>query len=158
MIFRKAEHREKDGILELYRLVSASPFSTWNEDYPGMGEIENDITAGTLYVLAEHEKLIGCISIVPENELDELTFWTDAEGAGEIARVAISNAWQGQGLGLRLVADAEAALKRMGCRWVHLLVAEHNVPAYKTYMRAGYRVCGACQMYGNRYYACEKPL
>lgn len=158
MIFRKAESREKTRILELYTAVSASPFSTWNEDYPGMEEIENDLTAGTLYVLAERENLVGRISIVPENELDELTFWSDTEHPGEIARVAVSAAYQGQGLGFRLVTEAEAEMKRMGCRWVHLLVAVGNLPACKTYLRAGYRVCGECQLYGNRYFACEKQL
>ena len=32
MIFRKAEAGEQDGILALYRAVSASPFSTWNDN------------------------------------------------------------------------------------------------------------------------------
>lgn len=158
MIFRKAQSREQTQILELYRQASNSVFSTWNADYPGLTEIGNDLAAGTLYVLAGRENPVGCISIVPENELDSLSCWTDTERVGEIARVAVSPACQGKRLGLRLVTEAEAELKRMGCRWVHLLVAVGNLPAFRTYQKAGYRICGEFHMYGNWYYACEKKL
>lgn len=158
MIFRKAESREQVQILELYRQASNTPYSTWNADYPGQAEIENDLAAGTLYVLAGRENPVGSISIVPENELDLLKCWTATERVGEIARVAVSPGYQGQRLGLRLVTEAEAELRRMGCRWVHLLVACGNLPAYRTYRKAGYRVCGECSMYGSRHYACEKKL
>ena len=158
MVFRKAESFEKNRILALYQSVSDSEFCTWDEKYPGMVDIEHDIRAGTLYVLVKGDTIVGSISVIPENELDDQPFWSYREGVREIARVAVSLEYQGRGIASLLLEKAEAELLTANCCGVHLLVACRNLPAYKTYIKAGYQVRGKCSMYGNTYYACEKKL
>ncbi len=158
MIFKKADLSEKEAILALYRSVIDSEFTTWDDEYPDSDVIESDCTAGTLYVMADGDKLAGAISIVPENELDWLPLWNLRVKAREIARIAVSPAYQGHGLALEMLKEAEKILKESGCQAVHLLVACKNLPAYKTYMKAGYTVCGKCDLYGHTFYACEKKL
>lgn len=41
---------------------------------------------------------------------------------------------------------------------IHLSVVKTNVPAYKTYIKAGFAVDGEAQMYGNDYYLMEKAI
>ena len=89
MIFRKAKKNEAEAVLDLYKSVISIPFCTWDESYPGEEEIKEDLSAGTLYVLEEKQELIGAVSIVPENELNDLDCWTVKENAREFARVVI---------------------------------------------------------------------
>ena len=49
-------------------------------------------------------------------------------------------------------------LRKNGCKAIHLSVVKTNVPAYKTYIKAGFAVVGEAQMYGNDYYLMEKVI
>lgn len=194
MVFRRARNEDAAQILALYRSVTGSEFCTWNEFYPGEEEIAVDLQAGNLYVLEdgsgpENSKgirkslrkdggnpwengdspsqggsIVGAASIVPENELDDLEFWTDpGEAAGEgkvfeIARIVISPRFQGKGLGKRLVTSLEEVLRERGCSAVRLLAAVKNIPACRTYLHCGFRILGECDRYGDHYYACEKIM
>ena len=60
MVFRKAKEEEKEDIFLLYRSVVGMPFCVW-DDYPGRDEIEEDMAAGTLFVLEMEGKLLGAI-------------------------------------------------------------------------------------------------
>ena len=71
MIFRKAIKNEAKIIRALYSSVIGMSFCTWNEAYPGEEEIQGDLSSESLYVLEEKGELIGAISIVPENEIND---------------------------------------------------------------------------------------
>ncbi len=159
LIFEKAGAEETEKVLSLYQSVFGSAFCIWSDDYPGAEEIRADYETNNLFVLRSGAKLVGAISIVPENELDDLECWSIHDGrVAEIARVAVAPAYQGKGLALNMVRETEKILINRGCRGVHLLVARKNIPALKTYEKAGYRVMGECDMFGHRFYACEKEL
>ncbi len=159
MEFRRAAATELEGILELYRSVIGTEFCTWNEFYPGEEEIGTDYRNNNLFVMVESEQLLGALSVIYENELDELDYWKVRSGAvREIARVVVNTRFQGKGIAYEMVRQIEGALKGERCTAIHLLVACKNIPAYKTYMKAGFKVMGECDMYGNHYYACEKLL
>ena len=51
-----AEEQDKNIVNELYISVRNTPFCVWNEYYPTMEEIDNDLNANTLYVIKENEK------------------------------------------------------------------------------------------------------
>lgn len=156
MVFRKALVSEKQIILDLYNSVKGGKYCVW-DDYPGIDEIENDLRNGLLYVL-EDGQVIGTISIEKESELEDLSFWGCNDNVAEFARVAISKAYQGRGLSSELVSSVEKEIASMGKSAIHILVAKKNIPAYRLYMKAGYKVMGDVYMYGDDYYACEKIL
>lgn len=159
LIFAPAVAEDADKILSLYRSVIGSEFCVWDEVYPGMEEIRADLETDNLFVLRSGAEIVGAISIVPENELDELECWRINDGKiAEIARVTVAPGFQGRGLALKMVQEIEKVLVDRGCKCVHLLVARENMPALKTYEKAGYTVMGECDMYGHRYFACEKEL
>lgn len=159
MEFRRAKEDELKSILELYKSVIGTEFCTWNGYYPGKEEIKMDYENNNLFVMAEGNQILGSLSVISENELDELDCWKVRDGAvKEIARVVVRRSFQGKGIAYEMVRHIEEILKDTGCNAIHLLVACRNIPAYKTYMKAGFRVMGECDMYGNHYYACEKLL
>lgn len=155
--FRPATQEDASQVLSLYEKAKGSPFCVWNESYPSMAEIQHDLETQNLYVMADGSKLIGAISVVPENELDDFDCWTFKDGK-EIARVVVDKAYQGRGLAFEMVARTESILRERGCKAIHLSVVKSNIPACKTYEKAGFCVVGEAQLYGNDYYLMEKSL
>ena len=158
-IFTAAGAGDADKVLALYQSVIGREFCTWNEFYPGMEEIQTDYESGNLFVLRDGAEIVGAISIVPDNELDDLEFWRIKDGkVGEIARVAVAPEYQGRGLALLMVRETEKILKHRGCRAVHLLAAKINIPACHTYQKAGYHLMGECDMFEHWFCAYEKEF
>jgi ribosomal protein S18 acetylase RimI-like enzyme len=157
--FSEACVGDADKLLALYQSVIGRAFCTWNEYYPGMPQIKDDVENNNLFVLRNDADIIGAISIVPENELNDLDFWIMKDGKiAEIARVAVAPEYQGKGLALKMVSETEKVLNSRGYRAVHLLAALSNIPACHTYRKAGYQLLGECDMFGHRYCAFEKEL
>lgn len=157
MVFRLANQREVEKVLNLYREARKAPFSVWNEEYPSREEALHDWETGNLYVLTQEGTVIGALSCVPENEMDSLTCWSAKEGR-EIARIVIGEAHRGKGLAGHMVSEAEKKLKALGCSSIRLSAAISNIPAWKTYRKLGYRTAGEEDMYGSRYFLMEKNL
>lgn len=159
MTVRLARAEEAERVVDLYRMVIGQPFCTWNDRYPGMEEVTHDIETDNLFVCEEGEALIGAISIVPENELDEVTAWAVSHDAREIARVVIEPGSQGKRLSRLLIREIIRILQtERGCAAIHLAVATVNVPAYRTYMRLGFQPVGEADLFGHHFCLCEKVL
>lgn len=159
MYLRKAYAHELGMVYSLYQSVIGSEFCTWNAQYPGMEEINEDYRTGNLFVLMEGENMIGAASIVPQNEMDAFSVWTSTEGSErEVARVVIAKGAQGKGAAVTLVGAVMHVLEARGCAWVHLAVCESNLPARKTYAKLGFTSVGEEDMYGHHFYLLEKKL
>lgn len=155
--FRMAQQSDVEHVLSLYQSAKNGAFCVWNDSYPSIAEIEHDLETKNLYVMTGGSKVIGAISVVPENELDGFNCWSCKEG-NEIARVVIDKDYQGHGLSFEMVQNIESVLRENGCNAIHLSVVKTNIPAYKTYIKAGFIVVGEAQMYGNDYYLMEKTI
>ena len=155
--FKIATQDDAEHILSLYQSAKSGEFCVWNDSYPTITEIEHDLETKNLYVMTDGGKIIGAISIVPENELDGFDCWSCKDGK-EIARVVIDKDYQGHGLSYQMVQSIESILRENGHMAIHLSVAKSNIPAYKTYIKAGFTVVGEAQMYGNDYYLMEKAI
>lgn len=158
MIFRKAIKNDAEAILLLYKSVLSMPFCTWNESYPGKEEIKEDLSAGTLFVLEEKQELIGAVSIVPENELNDFDCWTIKENAREFARVVIRQDHQRKRLSVHLIEGVIQELQKQNAAAIHIAAAKENIPALKLYQRMGFSFCGEAELYGHNFYLCEKAL
>ena len=155
--FRIAQRNDAERILSLYQGAKGEEFCVWNDSYPTMTEIKHDLDTNNLYMMTDGSKIIGAISVVPENELDNFDCWACKDGK-EIARVVVDKAYQGQGLSFEMVQSIESILARAGYKAIHLSVVKSNIPAYKTYIKAGFVTVGEAQMYGNDYYLMEKVI
>lgn len=158
MEFVKALKAEEEEILSLYEEAKKSGNTTWNEYYPTDEEADADLDAGTLYVLKDAGRIVGAVSVAPENEIDNFTGWLFPEPAREIVRVAVLPACQGKGLAGVMMREIESVLKAEGVKTARLLVAVKNPAACRTYAKDGFSFRGRTFMYGNEYFACEKEL
>jgi ribosomal protein S18 acetylase RimI-like enzyme len=152
-----AQQSDAEHILSLYQRAKSGAFCVWNDSYPSITEIEHDLETKNLYVMTDGSKIIGAISVVPENELDGFDCWSCKDGK-EIARVVIDKDHQGHGLSYEMVQSIASILRGNGHTAIHLSVVKSNIPAYKTYIKAGFVTVGEADMYGDSYYLMEKAI
>lgn len=156
---RLAHIEETEQIMQLYTSVLGQPDCTWDETYPSREFVLFDIQNDCLYVLSEGNKLYAAISVVPENELQDLGCWHVASNQPrEIARVVVDRKEQGKGYASCLLGEVLSRLQKQGCESVRLLVAQKNNRAYHLYRSFGFTPLRECFYYGNSYYLCEKLL
>ncbi|MCQ2353621.1 MAG: GNAT family N-acetyltransferase [Clostridia bacterium] len=156
---RKAKKSDLERIFEMYSSAIGREGCTWNELYPTYKEINNDYAHGCLYVYLHCDQVIGAVSVVLENELDEIDLWKIKDGSQkEIARVVIADGFTGIGFAGKMINCILKLLSKKGCRGVHLLVAKCNTAAVKLYKKSGFDYLGETSMYGNVYYIGERML
>ncbi len=155
--FRKALKKEIELVYSLYQSVIGTKYCVWNAEYPSKDDIKRDIEVGNLFVFLIEGKLIGSVSIVLENEMDEFSFWK-MKNACEIARVVIHPNFQGLGLSKILIANIIKKIKNKNYQAIHLAVVKDHIPACKTYQTLGFEIVGEAKMYNNKYYLMEKYL
>ena len=159
MDLKKATDAEVADVALIYEAVKGVGYCVWNEDYPTAEIAADDQSAGCLYVLKDGNEIIGCASVEPVPEEDDLPFWRINDGPHrERSRIAVLPSHQGKGLAKTMVSLLTDALKREGVRSIHLLAAKENPPAYRTYDALGFDLIGECFRYGHDYYVFEKLL
>ncbi|MGN1296050.1 MAG: GNAT family N-acetyltransferase [Bacilli bacterium] len=97
MEFVIAHDEDKDEILQMYNEVKRTPFCVWNDNYPTIFDINNDIERKDLFVLKDKDEIIGAVSIVSPLELDKFNCWEKKENVLEIARLIVKKEYQGKG-------------------------------------------------------------
>ena len=143
----------KDGYLiaaGIYNSVKGGCFCAWDEGYPTAERAKADEDAGCLYLFEDGSCIIGCASVEPISEDNDLPFWRiNDETHREIARIAIIPEHQGKGYAKIMVGLLLEELKKEGVLSVHLLAAKMNPPALKTYLSLGFEILGECFRYGH---------
>lgn len=157
---RKAKISEKDTILSLYQSMIGKEGCAWNEFYPSTLEIDNDIKNSSLYVLISNNKIIGSVSVLLENELDNQNCFKFRlkQDFREIARVCISSDNQGKGLAKIMLSELFKKLKNQEIKSIHLSVFKGNPAAIKTYKSLGFKFLKEAKLYGGEYFILEKEL
>ena len=155
--FRIARQADAQDVLSLYENAKNSAFCVWDDSYPGMVNIMNDLATDDLYVLTHKGRIVGAVYVAAENEMNEFDCWSHRD-ARELARVVVANEYQGNGLSYEMVLRVTQILQKTGCRAIHLSVAKSNLPACKTYLRAEFKTVGEAHMYGGDYYLMERAI
>ncbi len=159
MEFVNATKAQRQEILALYDSVRGVGFCVWDESYPTMTEIEQDLNSDNLFVLVEGGRIAGALSVMPENEMDELGVWRVYDGThSEIARIVVSEDFRGRGLAGLMVERITEILRGRGKRAIHISAAKKNLPALATYKKRGFEIMGEKFMYGADYYLLEKLI
>lgn len=159
-VLRPASAEDLPAVLSLYKEQIGRPHCVWTDDYPSEEDVTADFSAGKLFVWGKGTEIVGAVSVVSENELNELPFWeVSGENAVELARVAIRVSSQGQGFAQRMLMQLLEVLRLNSflSDWkaVHLLAAQANPAAVRLYEKLGFVRRGECTMFGNEYFGFE---
>ena len=160
--FRLASINEVDYINSMFDAVKAKGridgTSDWDEDYPNIDIIAEDIKNKGLYVLEDQDKIIASISIV-EDEPEEIRDlgWERVKSCF-LVRLCVAPEYQGKGIGEQMMKSISIIAKEKGYKATHHLAANVNKAANRLYKRMGYRDLGLIHAYGTDFIAYEKLL
>lgn len=151
---------DTEAVLRLYREQVGRPYCFWKEDYPGPETIAFDLSRDSLFVMKNDcGEIIAAISAEEDEDVDRLKCWDPSlQPGGEFARLAVSPAWQNQGIARKMVSYMLNIVKVRGFRSVHILVNRDNLPAIHSYSHFGFRVAGECRMYEQHFLCYEREL
>ena len=156
--FRLVEKDELKDVLSLYKNALEEEFCVWNDEYPSMVEINNDYLNNNLFVLLIDNKIIGAVSLVDENELDDYAGWAIKDNYIEMSRVVISKFYHGKNLAKLMVENIIKECKKRKYKSIHIACQVDNIPAIKTYQKVGFLFYDKVSLFNNIYYMCEYIL
>lgn len=116
----------------------------WNDQYPNMDVIGEDLKRGALFVAEGEGRILGMV-VLDQNQEEhfETVDWKQVEGPHLIMhRLAVDPLAQGQGIARKLVTFAEEFALREGFRSIRLDTYSKNVAALKLYHGLGYDLRG----------------
>ena len=157
---RKATSDDAPAAASLWRSLVGTPGCTWDEEYPGLEEAEDDAACGNLYVLCTSEgNIIGAMTAGDEEELWNYDFWSrDIRRHCGCSRLGIAAEYQNQGLAGFLFWEVEKDVLKRGYDGIGFLVSPHNPKALSVYNKMNYVNVGACVLYEQDWYCYEKKL
>jgi ribosomal protein S18 acetylase RimI-like enzyme len=117
----------------------------WDEIYPDARSIERDIAAGRALVARDGEELVAYVTCDErqEPEYAAVAWQIDREPVAVVHRLMVSPAWQGRGLGRRLMRVVKEQAAEAGAACMHLDAFSANPAALALYASLGYRVAGS---------------
>ncbi len=155
---RRAASGDAEAVWALYRAcMRDSRVTCWYDGYPTRDILELDLENGWLYVYEDGGAIIGAVSLLPTDDLEEMSLPFECpENPCVLARLCLSPERQGRGEAAVLLRMAERHAAREGHPAVHLLCDQENPAARRLYDRAGYHAVADVALYGGRFHAFEK--
>lgn len=136
----KLEHLQ--SIKEMYREIVADmklkKLEIWDEVYP-CEFLEEDIKKEQLYILLEHEIIVGAFALCATNQGSDSVEWeTKTKSALYLDRLGVRVRCQGKGIGRKLLVQAKEIARKQGAEYLRLFVVEENIPALRLYQKNGF--------------------
>lgn len=150
---------EKD-ILKLYRSNIGQNGCTWDNEYPNMDCIMNDIKLESLYCLKNKKNHIVAVATLEKNkDLEDLNNWDkNATNQYLLTRFGVERESQGQGISKILLEQLFRQAIKKNCNLIYLLVDKNNIKAKKLYEKMGFEYCGEVNKYSNKWDAMQKRM
>ncbi len=156
---RMAKKYDAVKISNIYKSLIGVPGCAWNENYPTLEDVENDISKNSLYVLCHSDEIIAAAAALKDDELNELTCWGEnIKYPCELARIGVSVRYQNKGIAKELLKYIEKDVLNRGFDGIHFLVSKTNQKALSLYNGLGYHKCGETNMYDLDWFCYEKKL
>lgn len=150
---RKADINDADEILGLYHSQIGTEGCTWNEDYPSMIDIMEDIQSNSLYCFAdENSMLVACAFAGESNELNDIEWNSVIKNYCDLARICVRREYQNKGIATLFLNNIIADLKLRGFDGIRLLVGKKNLSAIALYKKAGFTYLCDKRMYDIDFY------
>lgn len=159
MEIRKAKIEEAEEILKIYKSLIGYEGCLWDEYYPNIEIVNNDIKNETLYVALIDNEIVGAAQSGIDEELFNMDFFTkEKKNPRDLSRVAVKKEYQKQGIARKIIAYIEDELRKDGVDYMYLTVGKTNVKAYSLYKSIGYETKGEMVKYDIDWYCQEKKL
>lgn len=158
LIFEKAKISDLDNVMNLYKKVIQTTFTTWDENYPSKDLIKSDIQNQNLYVFKKYNQIIA-VSFLGEKEEEHEDWCLPYTKAYGVARICVSPDFQGQGVATLFMKYLIQESKNQNVDTMHFHVCTKNISAIKMYQKVGFKNYGLGKSnYGFDYYKFEQKI
>ena len=159
MEIRKAKIEEAEEILKIYKSLIGYEGCLWDEYYPNIEIVNNDIKNETLYVALIDDEIVGAAQSGIDEELFNMEFFTkEKKNPRDLSRVAVKKEYQKQGIARKIIAYIEDELRKDGVDYMYLTVGKANIKAYNLYKSIGYETKGEMVKFDIDWYCQEKKI
>ena len=115
----------------------------WDEIYPNAEIIAKDVESRALYVLEQGDVCTAAVALNQEqDEAYQQVHWLGGEPVLVVHRLCVDPAYQGNGIGNRLMDFAEEYAEQHAYASIRLDAYTGNPSAIRLYERRGYRKAG----------------
>ncbi|MGN1206156.1 MAG: GNAT family N-acetyltransferase [Eubacterium sp.] len=156
----KAEKKDTEDILKLYKSQLDKPFCAWDDNYPGEEEIMFDLSRDSLFIMKDNDgNILAAISLDQDKNVENLPCWTpELQPGAELSRLAVHLDLQNRGVAREMIHFGMDELRRRGKKSVHFLVNKFNQKAIRSYAPFHFNVMGECELYEQKFLCYEKEL
>ena len=159
MEIRKAKLDEAQEILTIYKSLIGYEGCLWDDYYPSIDVVENDIKNDSLYLIEINNLIVAVAHAGIVEELFKFEgFSKDMKNPRDLARVAVRKEYQKQGLAKILIEYIEKDLKSKNVDYMVLTAGKTNQKALRLYEKLGYRICGTTEALDMEWYCQEKRI
>lgn len=147
-MIRKATNLDIDTILDITNACALFMIENgiyqWNAYYPNRKVFEKDVSRGELYILENHDNIVGCIviSTYMDEEYRAVKWLTEDNNSIYIHRLAIFPKHQGKGYAQQLMDFAEKLAIKNSYASIRLDTFSQNIRNQKFYELRGYKKLG----------------
>lgn len=156
----KALPGDAEEIIAIYDGLKGSPGCTWDENYPTLEFVRNDIeNRNSLYKVTDGDKIVAAAYLGEFEEVERPgCFDSTMQRLGEFSRVGVRREYHRKGVAFGLITHLLAEAEKLGYDGVVLLVGTENHSAISLYEKAGFERCGETYLYDTHWYCYEYDL
>lgn len=166
MKIRLAQLGDVPAIMQIVRAVvppmRASGNLQWDDIYPNPGVFEQDIALAQLWVAEIDAELAGVVALTTDQSPEYIqTGWDIEVPAIVVHRLAVDPAFQGRGVAIALMRQAEVVAEAKGIDRVRVDTNTHNQVTQRLLPKLGYGLSGEIGLEfrpGLRFFCYEKVL
>ncbi len=134
----------------------------WDDHYPNETVFSQDTAKGQLWVAEINNQLAGVAALTEDQEPEYAQVGFDLSQRAIVThRLAVDPAFQGQGVAIALLAQAEKLALERGIRFLRIDTNSENLVTQRLFPKAGYTYAGEITLSfrpGLRFLAYEKKL
>ena len=156
----KALPEDAEEIFAIYDDLKGSPGCTWDENYPTLEFVRNDIEKrDSLYKVTDGGRIIAAAYLGEFEEVERPDcIDRSIKRLGELSRVGVRRGYHRKGAAFGLITHLLGEAEKLGFDGVMLLVGTENISAIALYEKSGFQNCGETFLYETHWFCYQYKL
>lgn len=150
MILRRTEEQDLDRVMEIIKQAQdyfkKSNIDQWQDHYPTIQTIREDMANGDSYVLVNDETIMATtvISFEGEETYEHIDHgkWLSLGEFAVIHRLAVDNTYKGLGISSEIIRNAERMCVERGIHSIKVDTHEQNLSMQRLLQKNDFSYCG----------------
>ncbi|NLY68095.1 MAG: GNAT family N-acetyltransferase [Tissierellia bacterium] len=150
MEFRKAKESDIDSIMNIIKQAQdyfkEAGIDQWQNNYPNIETIKNDIEKGYGYVLVNDGEVVGTVAVSFDGERTYENIyegnWISNLDYAVVHRLAIDNRYKGQGLASVIMKSIEEMCLKRNVHSIRIDTHQDNKSMQRLIEKNGFKYCG----------------